>query len=155
MKICGILYYKLVGIDFFITEYIWVFFFTVAMYRKARKKENHDDECLYGMKKTTYLEKYSLKHFPYPGTRRYTPLIYISLDEGVVISNDVFGLTISQFEREFKACLERRTKQEQWILNLRCPDKSSNEYIEYLQVCTDQRKCMYIFIHYLLYYRQW
>ncbi|CAC5362072.1 unnamed protein product [Mytilus coruscus] len=36
----------------------------------------------------------------------------------------------------YKNCLERRKKQEQWILNLRYPDKSSNEYLEYLQNCT-------------------
>ncbi|CAC5415355.1 unnamed protein product [Mytilus coruscus] len=110
------------------------------MIRKARNKENDDDECLYGMRKITYWEKYGLKRFPYPGTRRYTPLIYQSFDGGMIISNDVFGLTISQFEREFRACLERRKKQEQCILNLRYPNKSSNEYLEYLQDCTDQGK---------------
>ncbi|VDH97267.1 Hypothetical predicted protein [Mytilus galloprovincialis] len=111
-----------------------------AMFRKVINKESYDDECLFGMKKTTYLEKYALKRFPYPGTRRFTPLIYQSLDGGAVISNDIFGLAISQFEREFRACLERRRTQEQWILNLRYPDKSSNEYLEYLQDCTDQEK---------------
>ncbi|XP_063443284.1 uncharacterized protein LOC134723654 [Mytilus trossulus] len=110
------------------------------MFRKTRNKESYGDECLYGMKKTTYLENYDLKRFPYPGTRRYKQLIYQSLDGGMIISNDVFGLTISQFEREFRACLERRRTQEQWILNLRYPDKSSNEYIENLQDCTDQGK---------------
>ncbi|XP_071146160.1 uncharacterized protein [Mytilus edulis] len=58
----------------------------------------------------------------------------------MVISNDVFGLTISQFERMYEACLERRKKKEQWILNLRYPDKSSKEYLEYLENCTDCNK---------------
>ncbi|CAG2203672.1 unnamed protein product [Mytilus edulis] len=113
------------------------------MIRRPRNIEINDEKCLYGMRETTCWEKYGLKRFPYPGTRRYKPLIYQSLDGGMIISNDVFGLTISQFEREFRACLERRTTQEQWILNLRYPDKSSNEYIEYLQTCTDQSKDNY------------
>ncbi|CAC5366524.1 unnamed protein product [Mytilus coruscus] len=37
----------------------------------------------------------------------------------------------------YKECLDRRKTQEQWILNLRYPDKSSNDYLEYLQNCTD------------------
>ncbi|CAG2203676.1 unnamed protein product [Mytilus edulis] len=110
------------------------------MNRKARNKESADEEFLYGMRKTTYWEKYGLKHFPYPGRRRYTPSFHQSFDGGIIISNDVFGLAISQFEQKFRACLEKRTKQEQWILNLRYPDKSSNEYLEYLQTCTDQSK---------------
>ncbi|XP_063406778.1 uncharacterized protein LOC134690697 [Mytilus trossulus] len=57
-----------------------------------------------------------------------------------MISNDVFGLTISQFERVYKGCLERRKTKEQWILNLRYPDKSSKEYLEYLENCTDCNK---------------
>ncbi|VDH94023.1 Hypothetical predicted protein [Mytilus galloprovincialis] len=51
----------------------------------------------------------------------------------MIISNDVFGLTIRQFEQRFKACLDRRKSQEQYILNLRYPDKTSDEYMEYLQ----------------------
>ncbi|CAC5423029.1 unnamed protein product [Mytilus coruscus] len=55
----------------------------------------------------------------------------------MMISNDVFGLTIRQFERVYKACLERRKRKEQWIINLRYPDKSSNEYLEYLENCNN------------------
>ncbi|CAC5406621.1 unnamed protein product [Mytilus coruscus] len=58
----------------------------------------------------------------------------------MMITNDVIGLKIRQFERMYKACLERRKSREQWILNLRYPDKSSNEYLEYLQNCTDSNK---------------
>ncbi|CAC5390047.1 unnamed protein product [Mytilus coruscus] len=97
------------------------------------------DEVTYmsGMRKIMYLQKYGVKSFPYHGRRRYTPSISQSLDGGIVISNDVFGMTIRQFERIYKDCLERRKTREQWILNLRYPDKSSNEYMEYLQNCTD------------------
>ncbi|CAC5356542.1 unnamed protein product [Mytilus coruscus] len=100
-------------------------------------QEIDDGDNIYGMRKITFLEKYGVKRFPYRGRRKYTPLVYQSVDGGMMISNDVFGLTIRQFERLFKDCLERRKTKEQWILNLRYPDKSSNEYLEYLQNCTD------------------
>ncbi|VDH89706.1 Hypothetical predicted protein [Mytilus galloprovincialis] len=96
-----------------------------------------DDDNLFGLKKETYWEIYGKKRFSYRGKHKFTPLLYQSLDGGMVISNDVFGLTISQFERMYKACLERRKTKEQWITNLRYPDKSSKEYLEYLENCTD------------------
>ncbi|CAC5386006.1 unnamed protein product [Mytilus coruscus] len=96
---------------------------------------NQEYKYMYGMRKVMYLQKYGVKSFPYRGKRRYKPSIFQSLDGGIVISNDVFGLTIRQFKRIFKSCLERRKTHEQWILNLRYPDKSSNEYLEYLQDC--------------------
>ncbi|CAG2248505.1 unnamed protein product [Mytilus edulis] len=103
----------------------------------ARNQDKSDDENLFGIKKTTYWQIYGVKSFPYRGKRKFTPLLYPSLDGGMVISNDVFGLTISQFERMYKACLERRKTKEQWILNLRYPDKSSKEYLEFLENCTE------------------
>ncbi|XP_063412098.1 uncharacterized protein LOC134694919 [Mytilus trossulus] len=102
-----------------------------------RNHEDSEDENQFGIRKTTYWEIYGVKRFPYRGKRKFTPLLYQSFHGGMVISNDVFGLTISQFERIYKACLERRKTKEQWILNLRYPDKSSNEYLEYLENCTD------------------
>ena len=105
-----------------------------------RNQKKDDDENEYGMRKITYLEKYGIKHFPYRGKRKYAPSIYRSVDGRMVISNDIFGLTIRQFERMYKDCLHRRKTHEQWILNLRYPDKSSNEYLEYLQNCTDFNK---------------
>ncbi|XP_063409241.1 uncharacterized protein LOC134692694 isoform X1 [Mytilus trossulus] len=107
------------------------------MDRNSKNKNNSSDENLFDMKKITYWEIYGVKRFPYRGKRKFIPLLSQSLDGGMVISNDVFGLTISQFERMYKACLERRKTKEQWILNLRYPDKSSNEYLEYLENCTD------------------
>ncbi|VDI69398.1 Hypothetical predicted protein [Mytilus galloprovincialis] len=103
----------------------------------SKQQDNFDDENLLVMKKTTYWDIYGVKRFSYPGKRKFTPLLYQSLDGGrMVILNDVFGLTISQFERKYRACLERRKSKEQWILNLRYPDKSSKEYLEYLENCT-------------------
>ncbi|XP_071154877.1 uncharacterized protein [Mytilus edulis] len=110
------------------------------MDKKKQKPKNEDDKNMYGMSKITYLEKYGVKRFPYRGRRKYKPLIYQSEDGGMVISNDVFGLTIQQFERMYKDCLDRRKTHKQWILNLRYPDKSSNEYLEYLQNCIDCHK---------------
>ncbi|CAC5384161.1 unnamed protein product [Mytilus coruscus] len=100
-------------------------------------QDDSEDENLFGIKKTTYWEIYGVKRFQYSGKRKFTPLLYQSFDGRMVVTNDVFGLTISQFERIYKACLERRKTKEQWILNLRYHDKSSNEYLEYLENCTD------------------
>ncbi|XP_076082433.1 uncharacterized protein LOC143053526 [Mytilus galloprovincialis] len=98
--------------------------------RKDKKDKKDNDQN--GLRKITYWEKYGVKRFPYRGRRRYSPCVYQSEDGGIVISNDVFGLTIRQFERMFQACLDRRKAQEQYILNLRYPDKLANEYLEYL-----------------------
>ncbi|XP_071138543.1 uncharacterized protein [Mytilus edulis] len=103
----------------------------------AINQDNDDDESLFAMRKVTYWDIYGVKRFPYRGKRKFTPLLSQSLDGAMTISNDVFGLTIKQFERMYKACLDRRKTQEPWITNLRYPDKSSNEYLEYLQNCTD------------------
>ncbi|XP_063412041.1 uncharacterized protein LOC134694869 [Mytilus trossulus] len=110
------------------------------MDRTSRHQDRSDDDNHIAMTKTTYWEIYGVKRFTYRGQRKYTPSLYQSFDGGVIIRNDVFGLTIRQFEREFKACLERRKTREQWILNLRFPDKSSKEYLEYLENCTDKNK---------------
>ncbi|OPL33414.1 hypothetical protein AM593_08161, partial [Mytilus galloprovincialis] len=61
-------------------------------------------------------------------------------DGGIVISNDVFGFTIRQFERMYKDCLDRRKKHENLIMNLRYPDKGSNEYLKFINKCTDCNK---------------
>ncbi|XP_052083838.1 uncharacterized protein LOC127721192 [Mytilus californianus] len=91
-------------------------------------------ENLHGIKKTTYWEIYGIKRFPYKGKRKYSPCINQTFDGSIVLKNDVFGLSIRQFEREFKNCLERRRKDEQTIINIRFPDKTSNEYMEYLEI---------------------
>ncbi|VDI46759.1 Hypothetical predicted protein [Mytilus galloprovincialis] len=104
------------------------------MNRNSRNDKKDDAQNVRGLRKITYLEKYGVKHFPYRGRRRYTPSVERSEDGGIFISNDVFGLTIRQFERMYKACLDRRKSQEQYILNLRYPDKTSDEYMEYLEI---------------------
>ncbi|VDI82311.1 Hypothetical predicted protein [Mytilus galloprovincialis] len=116
------------------------------MNRNSRYDEKDDEQNVRGLRKITYWEKYGVKRFPYPGRRRYTPSLYQSEDVGIAVSNDVFGLTISQFERMYRACLDRRKSREQYILNLRYPDKTSDEYMEYLQDSIDYNKGNNIFI---------
>ncbi|CAG2227857.1 unnamed protein product [Mytilus edulis] len=110
---------------------------TRIMNGNYRNQDNSDDENRFAMRKTTYWEIYGVQRFSYRGRRKYTPLLHQSFDGGMIITNDVFGLTIRQFDRMYKACLERRKIKEPWILNLRYPDKSSKEYLEYLENCTD------------------
>ncbi|XP_071142715.1 uncharacterized protein [Mytilus edulis] len=104
---------------------------------KSSNQSEDDNEHVYGMRKITYLEKYGVKRFPYRGRRQRTPILQQYFDGRISISNDVFSLTIHQFEKEFKACLKRRKQNSQWILNVRFPVKSSNEYLEYLEKCED------------------
>ncbi|XP_076084318.1 uncharacterized protein LOC143055059 [Mytilus galloprovincialis] len=103
-------------------------------------QDNDDKKHMIGIRKFTYWKTYGVKRFPYRGKRKYTPLVYQADDGGIVISNDVFGLTIRQFERMYKDCLDSRKTHESWIMNLRYPDKASNEYLEYLDSCTDCNK---------------
>ncbi|XP_052086415.1 uncharacterized protein LOC127723705 [Mytilus californianus] len=95
-----------------------------------------ENRNIHRMRKVTYWEKYGVKRFPYRGIRRFTPILNQHFDGQISITNDVFGLTIQQFERTFRACLERRKQNSQCILNIRYPVKSSNKYLEYLENCT-------------------
>ncbi|XP_063405887.1 uncharacterized protein LOC134689848 [Mytilus trossulus] len=103
------------------------------MNRNARNHKKTDDQNVPGLGKVNFWEKYGAKRFPYRWRRRYSPFVYRSEDGGIVISNDVFGLTIRQFERTYNACLDRRKAHEQQILNIRYPDKTSDRYMEYLE----------------------
>jgi hypothetical protein len=60
--------------------------------------------------------------------------------------NDLFGLAIFQFEREYKACLERRKHNEPQILNILFPIKTGNRYLEYLESTQSQQTGKYNFI---------
>ena len=123
-------------------------FFRFIMDTNHSNQENDDKKRMNGIRKFTYWKKYGVKRFPYRGKRKYTPLVYQADDGGIVISNDVFGLTIRQFERMYKDCLDRRKTHESWIMNLRYPDKASNEYLEYLDKCTDCNKGNYFFFYF-------
>ncbi|VDI70039.1 Hypothetical predicted protein [Mytilus galloprovincialis] len=110
---------------------------TVIYQRNKGKDKEHN---LYGLRKVSFWEKYGVQRFPYRGRRRYSPFAYQSEDGGIIISNDVFGLIIRQFDRIYKACLDRRKTREQYILNIRYPEKTSDEYLEYLQDSTDHNQ---------------
>lgn len=116
-----------------------IYIFRLTMDPTSNNQDYDNDENKYGMGKFKYFEKYGVKRFPYSGMRKYPPSINQSRDRGIFISNDLFGLTIKQFERVYKDCLNRRKTKNQWILNLRYPEKSSNEYLEYLNNCTDRK----------------
>ncbi|CAC5425472.1 unnamed protein product [Mytilus coruscus] len=107
------------------------------MNRNPRNKGKDKDHNVYRLRKVSFWEKYGVQRFPYRGRHRYSPFAYQSKDGGIIISNDVFGLTIRQFDRIYKACLDRRKTRERNIINLRYPDKTSDEYLEYLQYSTD------------------
>lgn len=107
------------------------------MDRNSRKQDINGDRRIDEMRRITNWGQYGVQRFPFRGRYRYTPSTFQSSDGGTIISNDVFGMTIKQFDCQYKACLERRKTQEQRILNLRYPDKSTNEYLEYLQYCTN------------------
>jgi len=77
-----------------------------------------DDNNVYKTKKGLFVDSHGVKSFPSSSTDRH---------------NGVFGLTIFQFEREFKACLERRKQNEPHILNILFPIKTDNRYLEYLE----------------------
>ncbi|XP_071142291.1 uncharacterized protein [Mytilus edulis] len=110
------------------------------MNKNSRNHNKNDGQNVHGLRKVAFWKKYGVKRFPYHWSRRYTPFVFRSEDGGIVISNDVLGLTIRQFERIYKDCLDRRKTQEQFILNLRYPDKTSNEYLEYLENSTHDNK---------------
>lgn len=100
------------------------------MNRNSRNNEHDSDQNVHGLRTITYWETYGVNSFSYPGCRKQTPLVYQSEEGGIIISNDVFGLTIRQFEEMYKDCSDRRNAQKQFINNLRYPDKISDEYIE-------------------------
>ncbi|XP_052085921.1 uncharacterized protein LOC127723378 isoform X2 [Mytilus californianus] len=100
-----------------------------------KRRQNGDFEPAVSIRKTTNWEMYGVKHFRYKGYRKNSPLLYQTFDGDLSIHNDIFGLTIHQFEREFRSCLQRRIMHEQSILNIRFPDKTSNDYLEYLEDC--------------------
>jgi hypothetical protein len=55
-------------------------------------------------------------------------------------------MAIFQFEREYKACLERRKQNEPQILNILFPVKTDNRYLEYLENRQSQQtgKCNFV-----------
>lgn len=102
-------------------------------------------DTFYCMKKVTYWDIYGVKSFPYKGKRKHTPLLHQHFNGQFMIQNDLLGLTIHQFESRFEECLERRTRNKEWLLNIRFPDKTSDGYIEYLENCQEGIQYKHLF----------
>jgi hypothetical protein len=84
--------------------------------------KDYDDKQVYKTKKV--VDSHGVKNCPSSSTDQ---------------PNNVSPLIISQFEREFKACLERRKQNEPQILNILFPIKTDNRYLEYLENTQSQQ----------------
>jgi len=101
---------------------------------------------VYTTKKALFVDSYGVKSLPYRGRRKHFSSIQQILGSSRNRHNDLFGMAIFQFEREYKACLERRKKNEPQILNILFPIKTENRYTEYLENTQSQQTGKYNFI---------
>ena len=108
--------------------------------------DEDENNNFYPTKKVLFVNSHGVKHFPYMGRRKHFPSIQQILGSSRIRQNDVFGMAIFQFEREYKACLERRKQNEPQILNIVFPVKTDNRYIEYLENTQSQQtgKCNFV-----------
>ena len=95
--------------------------------------DDDDDKKVYPSKKVLFVDSYGVKSLPYRGRRKHFSSIQQILGSSRNRHNDLFGMAIFQFEREFTACLERRKQNEPQILNILFPIKTGNRYLEYLE----------------------
>ena len=93
-----------------------------------------------------FVDSHGVKSLPYRGRRTHFSNIRQILGSRTERHNDLFGLAIFQFEREYKACLERREHNEPEILNIVFPIKTDNRYLEYLENTQSQQTGKYNFI---------
>ena len=103
------------------------------------EEEDDDDKKVYKTKKMLFVDSHGVKSFPYRGRRTHFSYLKQILSSSRERHNDVFGMTIFQFEREFTACLERRKQNEPQILNILFPLKTDNRYLEYLENTQSQQ----------------
>jgi hypothetical protein len=95
--------------------------------------DEDDDKKVHPTKKVMFVDSYGVKSLPYRGRRKHFSSIRQILGSSTDRHNDLFGMAIFQFEREFTACLERRKQNEPQILNILFPNKTDNTYLEYLE----------------------
>ena len=112
----------------------------------AAKNDDNEDKKVYATKKVLFVDSHGVKSFPYRGRRKHFSCLKQILGNSTDRHNDLFGLTIFQFEREYKACLERRKQNEPQILNILFPIKTDNRYLEYLENTQSQQTGKYNFI---------
>jgi len=108
--------------------------------------EDDDDKKVYKTKKVLFVDSHGVKNFPYRGRRKKFSYLKQILGKRTYRHNDLFGLTIFQFEREYKACLYRRKQNGPQILNILFPIKTGNRYLEYLENTQSQQTGKYNFI---------
>ena len=112
----------------------------------AAKSQDDDDKKVYPTKKVLFVDTYGVKSFPYLGRRKHFSSIQQILGGSTERHNDLFGMAIFQFEREYKACLERRKHNKQHILNILFPIKTGNICLKYLENTQSQQTGKYNFI---------
>jgi hypothetical protein len=66
------------------------------------------DKKVYPTNKVLFVDSHGVKRLPYRGRRTHFSSIRQILGSSTERHNDLFALAIFQFEREYKACLERR-----------------------------------------------
>ena len=101
--------------------------------------DEDDDKKVHPTKKVLFVDSYGVKSLPYRGRRKHFSSIRQILGNSTDRHNDLFGMAIFQFEREFTACLERRKQNEPQILNILFPIKTGNRYLEYLENTQSQQ----------------
>ena len=108
--------------------------------------DDDDSKKVYPTKKMLFVDSHGVKNLPYMGRRKHFSSIQQVLGSSRNRHNDLFGMAIFQFEREYKACLERRKQNEPHILNILFPVKTDNRYLEYLENTQSQQTGKYNFI---------
>jgi hypothetical protein len=98
---------------------------------------------VHATKKVLFVDIHGVKSFPYRGRRKHFSYLKQILGNSTDCHNDLFGLAIFQFEREYKSCLERRKQNEPQILNILFPNKTDNRYLEYLENTQSQQTGKY------------
>jgi hypothetical protein len=99
---------------------------------KCHTHDEDDDKKVYPTNKVLFVDRHGVKRLPYRGRRTHFSSIRQILSSSTERHNVLFGLAIFQFEREYKACLERREHNEPQILNILFPIKTGNRYLDYL-----------------------
>jgi hypothetical protein len=103
------------------------------------RDDEDDDKKVHPTNKVLFVDSYGVKSLPYRGRRKHFSSIRQILWSRTDRHNDLFGMAIFQFEREFTACLERRKQNEPQILNILFPIKTGNRYLEYLENTQSQQ----------------
>ena len=101
--------------------------------------DDDDNKKVYPTKKVLFVDSHGVKNLPYMDRRKHFSSIQQIRGSSRNRQNDLFGMVILQFEREYKACLERRKQNELQILNILFPVKTDNRYLEYLENTQSQQ----------------